>query len=108
MIGIRKGQLERMLIAEDRLDIKIALNYVIQQCKELDPWMTLEEFSETGFEGWCWIINDRKYTQMAYFYEDVFYWNDQCFDDSEYQTEAITHVQPIRKPEPLLSLGCLK
>jgi len=31
-----------MLKAEGRLDIKLALNYLIQHCKELDPWLPIE------------------------------------------------------------------
>ena len=43
MIGISKKELVDMLRAEGRLDIKIALNYLIQQCHELDPWLPIED-----------------------------------------------------------------
>ena len=92
-----KQKLESLLSYQEDYEL---LEELIAECRELNPWMTLEEFLKSGFEGWCWIINDKKYAQMAYFYEDTFYWNDQDFDDLQYQIEAITHVKPIHKPEP--------
>lgn len=42
MRGISEEELKDMLREETRLDIKIALNYLIQQCKELNPWLPIE------------------------------------------------------------------
>ncbi len=67
------------------------------ECQELNPWMTLDEFLRSGFEGWCWINSG--FIDIAYAYQGVFYWNDQV-ESPAYDIELITHVQPIHKPEP--------
>lgn len=58
MIGISKKNLEDMLRAEGRLDIKIALNYLIQQCTELNPWLPIDE-------------NTPKDKPLVFYYPDI-------------------------------------
>lgn len=43
MRGISEEEIKEMLREESRLDIKIALNYLINQCKELNPWLPIDE-----------------------------------------------------------------
>ena len=65
------------------------------ECRELqEPWMTLDEFLRSGFEGLCFvsiesyvILSER--TNFAFFGT-----NGIMFDIS-----SITHVMPIHKPE---------
>ena len=73
------------------------IDVLIDECKELNPWIPLEEFLKSGFEGWCWINSG--FIDIAYAYQGVFYWNDQV-ESPAYDIELITHVQPIHKPEP--------
>ena len=77
-----------------------ALSDAICECKELqEPWMTLEEFLESGFEGWCWIVEiTREPATLSYFDSDgVFSGTSGLIVFNE---EFITHVMPIHKPEP--------
>ena len=69
------------------------------ECQELqEPWMTLEEFLESGFEGWCWIVEiTREPATLSYFDSDgVFSGTSGLIVFNE---EFITHVMPIHKPE---------
>jgi len=73
---------------------------LIVSCQELqEPWMTLEEFLESGFEGWCWIVEiTREPATLSYFDSDgVFSGTSGLIVFNE---EFITHVMPIHKPEP--------
>ena len=53
-------------ISEERLidifacyPLEAAEKIILQECQELqEPWMTLEEFLKSGFEGFCWIRQD--------------------------------------------------
>lgn len=98
-------------VSEDRLlklrehfnkDYSIVEAKVIQdllnECQELNPWMTLEEFLESGFEGLCWVCYVDKYVyegtynkKRNYFYHDF---------ETIFDYEDVTRVQPIHKPEP--------
>ena len=77
------------------------IQYLIDdECRELqEPWMTLEEFLESGFEGWCWIVEiTREPATLSYFDSDgVFSGTSGLIVFNE---EFITHVMPIHKPEP--------
>ena len=76
------------------------LKELMQECQELqEPWMTLEEFLESGFEGWCWIVEiTREPATLSYFDSDgVFSGTSGLIVFNE---EFITHVMPIHKPEP--------
>ena len=65
-------------------------------CKELqEPWMTLEEFLESGFEGLCWVCVNKVVYDLIEYRQGAFY-----FGSSKLRTEVITHVMPIHKPEP--------
>ena len=97
-------------VSEDRLlklrehfnkDYSIVEAKVIQdllnECKELNPWLPLEEFLKSGFEGKCWIASKYGVSQVK-FYDNIF-----CSDDEHeclVNDRIITHVQPIHKPEP--------
>ena len=94
-------------ISEERLidifacyPLEAAEKIILQECQELqEPWMTLEEFLESGFEGWCWIVEiTREPATLSYFDSDgVFSGTSGLIVFNE---EFITHVMPIHKPEP--------
>lgn len=64
------------------------------ECQELNPWMTLEEFLKSGFEGKCWVFWGKHV--VATEYDTNGFWFDYRYPDQN----TITHVQPIHKPEP--------
>lgn len=65
-------------------------------CKELqEPWMTLDEFLKSGFEGKCWIALTNKFVFECRYQEWDFIARNGCVN-----YESITHVMPIHKPEP--------
>ena len=69
-------------------------------CHELqEPWMTLDEFLKSGFEGWCWIIetDDNQPSLARYNNDDMFVGTSGFIVFDEHN---ITHVMPIHKPEP--------
>lgn len=58
------------------------------------PWIPLNEFLKSGFEGKCWVFSENivletEYDTNGFWY--VFKYIDQ---------NTITHVKPIHKPEP--------
>lgn len=65
------------------------------ECQELNPWMTLEEFLKSGFDGLCWICLKGYPLTYARFSDGEFDKDDVLVND-----KLITHVQPIHKPEP--------
>ena len=70
------------------------------ECHELqEPWMTLDDFLKSGFEGWCWINSNQ--INMAYKLKDDFYLTADEVDLRVYKIDQITHVMPIHKPEPV-------
>lgn len=68
------------------------------ECQELNPWLTLEEFLKSGFEGSCWVA-----VRSGSIYQAVKI-GCKFIDDLSLGTHIypinITHVQPIHKPEP--------
>ena len=91
-------------ISEERLidifacyPLEAAEKIILQECQELqEPWMTLEEFLESGFEGLCWVCVNKVVYDLIEYRQGAFY-----FGSSKLRTEVITHVMPIHKPEPL-------
>ena len=65
------------------------------ECQELNPWVPLEEFLKSGFEGLCWICLKGYPLTYARFSDGEFDKDDALVND-----KLITHVQPIHKPEP--------
>ena len=69
MEGISKDELIRFqssILARDDEECAnlklLMLTVIIDQCQELqEPWMTLEEFLKSGFEGLCWIALTNKF-----------------------------------------------
>lgn len=73
------------------------------ECQELqEPWMTLEEFLKSGFEGKCWIAFKDKTVSDSIFAEGQFFESEVDSDGyrESFRMKNITHVQPIHKPEP--------
>lgn len=66
------------------------------ECQELNPWMTLEEFLKSGFVGECRIFQG--IVSKSFFNGKKFTLSDGSL--YEHPISYITHVQPIHKPEP--------
>ena len=103
MEGISKEELIRLqssILARDDEECAnlklLMLTVIIDQCQELqEPWMTLEEFLKSGFEGLCWIALTNKFVFECRYQEWDFIVKNGCVN-----YESITHVMPIHKPEP--------
>lgn len=67
---------------------------ILDECRELNPWMTLEEFLKSGFVGKCWVFWGKHVVETEY-YTNGFWYVYRYLDQN-----TITHVQPIHKPEP--------
>jgi len=81
---------------DGNLPVLSLLDMLIAECKEPNPWMTLDEFLKSGYRGLCWVVIDKNQVEMVRL--------DITFKDIKLnmpiQKERITHVQPIHKPEP--------
>lgn len=99
MRGIREKTLQQKLesLLSYQEDYEL-LKELIDECQELNPWITLEEFLKSGFEGECW-INLANCTHFSYFFKGNFQF-DELSPNSFFTITYITHVQPIHKPEP--------
>ena len=90
-------------ISEERLidifacyPLEAAEKIILQECQELqEPWMTLDEFLKSGFEGDCRIYLRSGYDGIGKFNNNTF-----SYHHGEFKHESISHVQPIHKPEP--------
>jgi len=63
------------------------------ECQELNPWMTLEEFLKSGFVGKCWIFTE------GIVLETEFDLNGFWYAFKYIENNKITHVMPIHKPD---------
>ena len=100
MRGILEGELievRKNLAAEglntDAIDALITL-----KVRELQPWMTLDEFLKSGFVGLCWVEFPREPIIDAYFDGDFF--RHSSTSGFIHNENYILRVQPIHKPEP--------
>ena len=71
------------------------LDMLIAECQELNPWMTLDEFLKSGFEGLCWIALPNKFVFECHYHEGDFIARNGCVN-----YESVYRVMPIHKPEP--------
>lgn len=84
---------------ESAYEFHILNTLLKNECKELQqPWMTLDEFLKSGFEGWCWVKHP--------YHIHISYFSDRSFKFNDVETRPIftlkyvTHVMLINKPEP--------
>lgn len=87
-----KQKLESLLSYQEDYEL---LEELIAECRELNPWMTLDEFLKSGFEGDCRIYLRIGYDGIGKFNNNTF-----SYRYGVIEHESITHVQPIHKPEP--------
>ena len=74
------------------------LTILIDECKELqEPWIPLDEFLKSGFEGLCWVFTEDSKAILLEFIGDGFF---DIADHFRIHHKTITHVMPIHKPEP--------
>ena len=75
------------------------IQYLIDdECQELqEPWMTLDEFLKSGFEGLCWVCSVYKDIFALQFIDDNFI---SINTGAKAQLKYIERVMPIHKPEP--------
>lgn len=89
LIAVRKS------LAAEGLNTDVIDALISLKVRELNPWMTLEEFLKSGFEGDC-----RIYLRIGYGGIGKFNNNTFSYRYGVIEHESITHVQPIHKPEP--------
>lgn len=99
MRGISEKQLEdarnNVKLDWDTMRAIDIVLHLIPPSKLQEPWMTLDEFLKSGFEGLCWIALTNKFVFECRYQEGDFIVKNGCVN-----YESITHVMPIHKPEP--------
>lgn len=101
MEGISKKRLKAILHNQILAPkIQSFVQYLIEdECKELqEPWMTLDEFLKSGFEGMCWFSTYHNEVSCAYFYKRGV--RESITSNMAWTYDGISHVMPIHKPEP--------
>lgn len=76
------------------------LNAILNKCRELDPWLPLEEFLRSGFEGKCWVSFKDKTVTDSIFIEGQFFGSevDSGGYRGSFRMKNIANVKPIHKP----------
>ena len=87
LLAVRKS------LAVEGLNTDVIDALISLKVRELNPWMTLDEFLKSGFVGKCWVfcggfVVEAEYDSNGFWY--VYRYLDQ---------NTISDVQPIRKPE---------
>ena len=96
MRGISEDRLVEKLGYTDQPSYEDLLNELIDECQELqEPWMTLDEFLKSGFEGLC-LVSIESYVILSERTNYGFFGTGGIMFD----ISSITHVMPIHKPEP--------
>lgn len=90
LLAVRKS-LSAEGLNTDVIDALISL-----KIRELNPWLPLDEFLKSGFEGVCWIARAGTVSKARFVNNEFFY---DCTGFS-INSDQITHVMPIHKPEP--------
>lgn len=75
------------------------LNHILDQCKELNNWMTLDEFLRYGFEGKCWVFKIDQEIQFTEYYESIAGHRVFAGHAGSIPHNKIKKVWPIQKPE---------
>ncbi len=77
------------------------VQYLIEdECQELqEPWMPLDEFLKSGFEGECWICLDKEEVYRATYLGKENGFRNIHGHFFRWRSKHITHVMPIHKPE---------
>ena len=91
LLAVRKS-LAAEGLNTDAVDALISL-----KIRELNPWLPLEEFLKSGFEGLCWVFTEDSKAIVLEFIGDGFF---DVADHFRMYHKTITHVMPIHKPEP--------
>lgn len=95
MRGISK---ERLIDIFACYSLEFAERIILQECHELqEPWMTLEDFLKSDFQGLCWMLTIYNDVVTVKFFDDKFILVNTgvCVP-----FKFITQVMPIHKPEP--------
>ena len=90
---------ERLKVLKKKYPCRIngaIFDYLLKECRELqEPWMTLDEFLKSGFEGLCF-VSIESYVILSERTNCGFFGTGGIMFD----ISSITHVMPIHKPEP--------
>lgn len=78
------------------------VQYLIDdECRELqEPWIPLDEFLKSGFEGKCWVLKIDQEVQFTECYESITEQKVFSGNTGSIPHSRIIKVFPIHKPEP--------
>ena len=91
LLAVRKS------LAAEELNTDVIDALISLKVRELNPWLPLEEFLKSGFEGLCWVFTEDSKAIVLEFIGDGFF---DVADHFRMYHKTITHVMPIHKPEP--------
>ena len=96
---------ERLIELKDNdcytgIEKSVICELISDECKELNPWMTLEEFLKSGFVGKCWVFKIDQEIQFTEYYESIAGHKVFAGHTGSIPHNRIQKVWPIRKPEP--------
>lgn len=103
MRGISEERLKELVndYPSDHRNHRMAKHLIATECRELqDPWMTLEEFLMSGFEGKCWVLKTDQGVQFTECYESITGQKVFSGNTGSIPHSRIEKVMPIHKPEP--------
>ena len=77
------------------------IKVLMKHCQELqEPWMTMDEFLKSGFEGKCWVLKTDQGVQFTECYESITGQKVFSGNTGSIPHSRIAKVMPIHKPEP--------
>jgi len=104
--GISKGRLIELKDAiNDKFETgtpthsvySLILNHLISECKELSPWLAIDEFKNSGFVGLCWILT-KDGNVFAHNFDGEYFIN-PYMPNYPIHDETVRSVMPIKTPE---------
>ena len=98
---ISEEKLIKLAFRIDDHNTVVSLDDALAECQELqEPWMTLDEFFISGFDGECWICLDKEEVYRATYLGKENGFRNIHGHFFRWGSKHITHVMPIHTPEP--------
>jgi len=98
IIGISKEDLIKIYQEELGIEPMVNILWLADfKCKELSPWLAIDEFKNSGFVGLCWILT-KDGDVFAHNFDGEYFIN-PYMPNYPIHEETVRSVMPIKTPE---------